>query len=367
MTEGATRAVLRGGTIRPLERRDLPQVASAIAEGKPADRLARFLEQTLLDQPWADPEIPSLVYENGGEILGTIGASVRRMRFDGRPVRLVVSAYLWSHPRVRRHAIGLRLLRALLAGPQDVTVTDGATETVRRMWEALGGRAVHLSCFSYLRVLRPARLAIERALGGRLRDAGAALSAPLDLVAVRLAGTGFRPRSATESEPLSPVAMVEHLPSIASWARLRADYDAPYLEWLFARLQEIDESRLPWLRWERGGLFAELVRRDGRAAGWYVCHLRPGGLCRVLQIAARERATGDVLRHLFARAAERGASAVLGRLEPRLVAPIRAEHRNVYYRPRDLMLIHTRDHEILSATLAGDALLTRLDGEWWVS
>ena len=59
-------------------------------------------QSTLLDSPWADPELPSLVAIDGNEIVGMIGSNVRRMRFDDRPVRMVCSAHLLSHPRVRQ-------------------------------------------------------------------------------------------------------------------------------------------------------------------------------------------------------------------------------------------------------------------------
>lgn len=82
--------------VRPMELADVPQVARLVApmtESRSERDLARFLEQALFAQPWADPEIPSLVYVDGGEILGTIAASLRRARFDGRPIRMVCSSF----------------------------------------------------------------------------------------------------------------------------------------------------------------------------------------------------------------------------------------------------------------------------------
>ncbi|MBA3375312.1 MAG: hypothetical protein H0U00_05795 [Actinobacteria bacterium] len=360
------------GAIRPLERGDLPQAAASISGGRSSAALAAFLEETLFDHPWADPEIPSLVYEDKGEIVGTIGASTRRMRFEGRPLRVVVSAYLWSHPRVRERGIGARLLRTLFAGPQELTITDGATDTVRRMWETLGGRTVHLNCFSFVRVFRPWRLGAERVLARRLSRFGSLVgpaSTPFDVITTRIA----RPRLAPitpegEIEPLTPTAMVEHLTSVTASTRLHADYDSPYLEWLFARLDEIDRHRLPWLDGsECGAVWAELVRNKGRVLGWYVCQFRPGSLCRVLQIAAADRRAPEVVQHLYSRAWKRGASAVVGRLEPRLVAPLARERGFVRYAQSGRMLVHAKDADVVGAVLSGDALLTRLDGEWWVS
>lgn len=78
--------------IRPCERDDLQQVAALYelvmrsGSSTPARGLDSYLERVLFDQPWADPEIPSLVFvDGGGRILGFQGSSVRRALFDGRP------------------------------------------------------------------------------------------------------------------------------------------------------------------------------------------------------------------------------------------------------------------------------------------
>ncbi|MCS7007480.1 MAG: GNAT family N-acetyltransferase [Gaiellaceae bacterium] len=347
-------------------------LASALADGSPPAALIAFLERTLLDQPWADPALPSLIYEESGEILGTIGASTRRMRFLGTPVRVVVSAYFWAHPEARARGVGARLLRELLSGPQDVTLTDAATPEVRRMWEALGGTTVHLGCFSYVRVLRPARLAAERLLrtqAPRVARLAASAVAPLDALASYVPRLRLRvePSDAT-SEPLTAAAVVDHLPSVAASLSLVPDYDVPYLEWLFAQLSDIDRSRLPWLqRREPGELWAEVVTRRERVLGWYVCHLRRGGPCRVLQIAAPPRHMTRVVRHLCLRASELGATAVVGRLEPRILQALEEGIGRVLYRGRGRMLVHAKNPALVTAILRGDALLTSLDGEWWAS
>ena len=103
--------------IRPLEQEDLPAVArlyQVVMRGggdAPPAFLEPFFERTLLDQPWADSTIPSLVYVEEGEIVGFIGSNVRRMRFDGRPVTMACSAHQIAHPRVRKRAVGALLMR----------------------------------------------------------------------------------------------------------------------------------------------------------------------------------------------------------------------------------------------------------------
>src|SRR6185437_190103 len=52
------------------------------------------------------------------------------------------------------------LLRQMLNGPQDVTVTDSGSEVVRRMWQALGGQRLHVDGVYWVRLFRPWRAAL---------------------------------------------------------------------------------------------------------------------------------------------------------------------------------------------------------------
>jgi len=359
--------------IRTLERRDLAEVArlhAGAADAAPSpvrwEGLAAFFERTLLDHPWADAEIPSLVYEESGEILGFIGSNVRRMRFDGLVIRMACSAHQLTHPRVRNKAIGALLMRRYLEGPQDLTITDGANETVRRMWEGSGGRTVHVSCLTFLRVLRPFGLATHRLLSRQPAAAAERAVAPvarlLDLAASRLVDR--EGASGSESEQLMPSALLEHLPDVAEGLRLVPEYDVDYLTWLFAELDRVGDEQVFQNRVARGPLVAELVTQDRRVIGWYVSHLKPGGLCRVLQVAAQPRHAGAVLDRLVRRAEELGAAGVYGRLEPRLVGPL-SERRTLLRFSHGRLLAHARDDDIVDSILRGEALLTRLDGEWW--
>ena len=354
--------------IRELERRDLAEVARLHADAGEGyvEGLLAFFERTLLDHPWADDEIPSLVYEEGGEIVGFLGSNVRRMRFDGRAIRMACSAHLLAHPRVRNKAVGALLLRRFLSGPQDLTITDGANETVRRMWEGLGGQTVHVSCLTFVRVLRPFALAAHRALE-RLGIPAAEraltpLARMLDSAATRVLDRGRADEA--ESEQLTPSVLLVHLPQVTSGLRLVPDYDADYLTWLFEELERVGVERVFPDRIPRGGLVAELVTRDREVIGWYVCHLRPHGLCRVLQVAARPRSVGAILDRLALRAAELYAAGIYGRLEPRLVGPLSERPTHLRF-SKGRLLVHGRDSEVVESILRGEALLTRLDGEWW--
>jgi hypothetical protein len=355
--------------IRELRREDLPGVCRlyerVVRSGSahPPPQLTDYFARTLLDHPWVDPEIPSLVYEDAdGEIVGFLGSHNRRVRLDGRPLRLACSGQLIADPGVRHRGVGALLCRRYLAGPQDVTITDGATDHVRRMWVGLGGQALAHAAVGWVRVIRPG--ATVRALlaerGDRRLSWAQHVAGPVvdGLLAVALRGrTGFavaEPEGV--GEPLGVEGLVGQIREVGRWLRLHVDYDAAYVEWLFRELEAVDVRGTPVRR---------LVRdRRGRVAGWYVYYLRRGAVAQVLQVAAPAGDVGLVLDHLVHHAAAAGAVALRGRVEPALVGELLAR-RCVLVRT-EWALVHTKHQAVLAMLGSPKSLLTRLDGEWWM-
>jgi hypothetical protein len=144
---------------------------------------------------------------------------------------------------------------------------------------------------------------------------------------------------------------------VAASVRLYPDYDTAFLRWLFREMA---------LTTTHGALRRALVRdAKGDVLGWYVYYLKPGGISQVIQVAARPRRIGDVLDHLFFEAQAAGSGALQGRLEPRLLEPL--SHRHVLLHPSGyLALVHARNNHLLEAIATGDALLTRMEGDWWM-
>jgi hypothetical protein len=353
--------------LEPLAERDIPEVVSlyeqVIRSGlrRPAPKLADYFRRTFLEHPWTDPEIPSLVYrDDDGRIAGFLGSHVRRLRFDGRPIRMACSGQLVVAPEARGEAAGAFMTQEYFAGPQELTITDGANEPVRRMWQLLGGEVLHVSCIDWTRIFRPAAVAREYAARNghpRVARATAPLGAPLDALATRLPAKLFRaPKPAGTVETLTPERLVTHLDTVTSTLRLHPDYDEGFVDWLFREMAEVKS---------RGDLVRSLVRGDdGRVLGWYVVYVRRGGVSDAVQVAAADGAAGAVLDHLFDETFRRGASAVRGRIEPRLLAALWG--RRCVLRDSEDALAHSRSPEILAAIRGGQALLTRMEGEWWM-
>ena len=359
--------------IRPLEREDLEAVTD-LYENVFRSRLPRKpglsaeFERTVLDHPWADPEIPSLVYEGpGGAITGFLASHVRRMRHGPHPLRMACSGQLVTDPAFARRGIGALLLRHYMSGPQELTITDGANDAVRAIWAGLGGSASGLSSLRWTRVFRPVALLaakVERRRDGRSIPGAPSLAWVVDAVAERRLAP---PEVNTVAEPLDATGLIEAVAELSSRRsgsgrrsapvyELRPDYDEPFLEWLFREMAAVEA---------RGELVLRLVRdSSGAFLGWYVFYSRPGGISQAIQVGAAPASAGTVLDHLFQDAAARGSAAIEGRSDAPLLPALTA--RRCLFGRSEWALLHSDDPAPLNAIAYGRALLTRLEGEWWM-
>jgi hypothetical protein len=181
------------------------------------------------------------------------------------------------------------------------------------------------------------------------------LCSALDAVIVRAAGSLFRTEPPEVSaETLTVEMFLGHFPELTGPLRLHPDYNHAYLKWLF---QELPRSGYP------GKLVKRLVRDGDRVLGWYLYYLQSRGISRVLQILSRERDLGRVLDHLLHDAESNGAAALDGRVEPRLLESLWRRRCILRYTGESLM--HSREAEVIGAALSRQALLTRMEGEWW--
>ena len=352
---------------RPLTHDDLPAAGALFARDLLADAPAEdgalegFLARSLLDSPWADPEIPSLVATgDDGRLVGFIGSEVRRSRLGGRELRLAWAEHLVVDPEARGHAVGVGLLRRLLRGPQDATISDNASAVVERLWVTLGGSKLDLKSIHWVRVFRPwavgAHLAEPHLRRPRARAAVDRVAPLLDR-ATAGAANGYLHAAPphVHAEPLTPRALLDHHAAVVDPAGLHAAYDEAALDWLWRELDAVPE---------RGRLVAHLVRApDERPLGWYVYLLRPGWRSEVLQVAARARHLPAVLDHLLWHASSEGSAALRGRLEPGLLDAVVSRHCVLWHRGG--ALVHTREPELALAVQTEGSLLTRLEGDWF--
>ena len=351
--------------IRPFDESDLSAVAGLHRRlyprnPFPEEDLRAYFRRIFFENPWYDPSFPSLVSEDSaGRVIGFLGVMQRRMVFQGRPIRVAVSAQLLVDPASRSSLAGVQLLQKFFQGPQDLFITDGANDTARSLWEALGGKTSLLYSMDWTRPLRPGRyvtfLMRKRIpLGSLVARPATAL---LDIFATRVAGSHFRLKPQNSAEELTTQVMLEKLPTLAGRLSLRPDYDSHSLAWL------VEEAT----RKKSHGAFRKVLVRDekGEVLGWYLYYVCRGGISQVLQFNANKNTVEAVLQHLFYHAWKEGSLAVCGRLEPRFLEEL-SSNRCLIQRSSSWTLVHSRNAELLQAIDRGDAFLTRLEAEWWM-
>lgn len=354
------------GRVRPLVEGDIPAVAALHARvfgagaGSAAPALRDYLGTIFCRHPWADGTCPSLVYEAGGRgIVGVLGVMRRPMSLRGRSVQAAVSHDFMVDPCARTTPAAMELVRAFLAGPQDLSLADGNAAS-RKVWAAFGGLTAPLYSLRWTRPLRPAGCAL-RFLGRRGLAAAVAarpLAAAVDAVATRVPGTPlYLPAPRVSGSIMTAETLLACLGEFFGARSLRPVYDAGSLAWLL----EVLGRRRPH------GAFHRVVVRDGRGRvlGWYLYYQRPGGVGEVVQLGAPRDSIGEVLAHLFHDAWRGGALAVSGQLDPVFAEALSASHC-VFDHSGFSMLIQARESEVLDAIHRGDALLTRLEGEGWM-
>lgn len=358
------------GFVRPLVPEDIPQIAQLCAKAfapLPTDSLDAIrsaLHEILLDHPWRDDDLPSLVYhEKSRGIVGCLGVMPRPMSMDGRPIRAAISHTVMVDPASRSTPAFVELMRAYLSGPQDVSMAQG-TSAGRRMFEAFGGSTSLLYSMGWTRVLRPSRYALSflnrRGLPTILSQVLTPLCSLADAAAVRFLRDPFQlSPPALSGMELDAETVSGRLSDFSRGRSLRPTYDAHSVKWLVERLARTNGS----------ATLKKTAVRDAsqEILGYYLYYQNPGDLGEVVQIAARPDSIEEVLSHLFYDAWSHGLTAISGQLDPGYLAGLTAQHCFLNRGDGSWLLVHSKNPDVLAAIHRGDAFLTRLEGEWWIA
>jgi hypothetical protein len=351
--------------IRPLAARDLQSVADLFvrvfrrsAPPAPAS-LTESFRRLYLEYPARRDDIPSLVLESGGRPAGFLGALPLPFSHRGKALTAVVAGNYMVDPGVQDPFAGVRLLKALLAGPQEVTFTDTANGPARRIWEGLGGKTLPVQSQQWLRVLRPAEFGAS--LAGR-KDSLKRIEPAMRVVARMLDGlAGMLPlpgriADAWPSSPLEADELLRLIENLNARRALVPAYTRETLAWRLAMAAE---------KLEFGPLRMRAVTTpDGRTVGWFLAYPNRGGMGQVLQWSAEPHDARGVFRSMIADAEEQGSLALVGRAEPGTMREV-SGGLGVFLQRDSFVEVYARDAEVLTSLLLGDAFFTRLEGEWW--
>jgi len=354
--------------VRPFTESDIEQVGDLHRRGfgisgavtpELVSKYRTYFSEVFLNNPWNTDGSAALVYEeNDGTISGFLGSVIRPMLFKGERIRVRIGTQFIVDPP-RRGFAGLKLLRALFAGPQEVTIGDEGNVQSRGLWEAFGGSALPLYSMHWHYPLRPCEAARRAVMGfSRVPRFVPRMAAPfaraLDAAAAPVLSMLTRNRTVEfiEEEP-SPKELARCMAEAAT--SLRPDYDERTLDWVLSRAKALRPSAVP---------VSKLLRTDaGQIAGWYVCLATRGGAGEVLQLYANPGFEKQVLDRLFEDAGAQGVAVVSGRMEPGMMQAF-SDRRCILQCGPEWVLVRSSRPDLLEALTKGDALLSKLEGEW---
>ncbi|MDW9900974.1 hypothetical protein GOA77_03545 [Sinorhizobium meliloti] len=359
--------------IRSLAVEDIPAVARLFQKvfrnsaEEPPPAFIEYLRQLYIDAPGNDPEIRPLVYSNDdGRISGFVGANTLAMTYRGRPLRAAICGSLMVEGHESDPMAGARLLKAFLAGPQDLSFSETASEVSTQMWTKLRGVVLPQYSLDWIRVIRPASFGLDlvasrfgpaRALGPLAHAFDRRHRGKLRRGQLRWSGV---PDAATTQGPLQ-VADIDRHGFAELFAPLTRQF-AVQPAWAEGQLDHIleDAEKKP----EFGAPVLAAVRtRSGAPVGAFFYHLQPGGTARVLQVLALPGQAGSILNCLIEHAAARGAAAVRGRTQPALLEAMMG--RRIGFVHAASTVVHSREEELVDAFRHAQGFINGLAGEHW--
>lgn len=349
-------------SIRPLAHVDIPAVADLYERvfqsksGLLPGKLAAYLREVFLENPWYDESMSALVCEQGERIVGFQGIVPRTMLMKGKPIRAAVCSKLMVEPESRSSLAAFHLMKRVLSGPQELTISDLADNGGRKLWEAFGATTSFLYSIYWTRLLSPTLFAISRLLKNRAPSFVKFFRplSVLDTFVRRVAPFPPTVESPAWEEELTEDMLCNGLADSANSPALRPEYSPHSVRWLLEMASR---------REKQGALQKILVLSpDGALAGWYIYYLKPGGLSEVLQVHAQRGSIGLVLDRLFYHAWQHGAVAVTGRMEPKFIESLWSR-RCLFGLQGHWFTAFSKRLDILAAINSGEAFLTRLEGE----
>ncbi|MEI2298796.1 hypothetical protein [Ensifer sp. MJa1] len=359
--------------IRPLQANDLPAIAAMFQRELRKRRtpapppLAGYLKRLYLDATDGDCGSPSLVHvADNGSVSGFVGVTSMPMRFAGNSVNASICGSLMVDAAQRSDLAGARLLKAFLAGPQDLSFSETASEETASMWTTLRGSILPQYSLDWVKIIKPASFAVA---GAKARIPMVQLAGPL----ARLADAGLgrwrrgefsRWFGAGDSAALLARYRLTNVDQ-EGFSKLVDNFTSKFVvhpawnEALLLRVMSDAASKQD---------FGETVRctvsaRSGPTIGAFMYFGRAGGIGHVLQVLALPGQAGTVIDCLIAHAAAAGLAGVRGRTQPALLEAMLG--RRIFFFNVNSTVVHARDPELVRQFQAGNGFFNGLVGEHW--
>jgi hypothetical protein len=355
--------------VRPLLETDVPKVADLVwkvlheREGSAPASLRTYIDDLFLRNPWVQDDIRSLIYQDAeGKIVGFFGVIPRPMSIQGKTYRFAFGSNFVVEAGSRASFAAMQLVNAFMKGPQDVSITDSATEGVRQLFKSLGFSVVPIYSLFWARPLRPstyAILGVARLKKNKKIATLGALASPfchlVDTLAAKIKISPFyQTTSSVRAEVLDNDTLLQCVSRVPGKHWLTPQYNRETLDWVLRFLEKRNAY----------GTLRKILLRDDKSKiiGWYIYGLQPGAIGEVLQIGMEGASAGKVLDHLFNDAWRNKLVGLHGRMEPQFMEEL-TQRSSFFLRNGSWTLAHSRTPELLTPIFSGTTFFSRLDGE----
>ncbi len=330
----------------------------------PNEAALQWRRQNLLDiflnHPLGDQNVRSLVFEEKcGHVVGFLGLVPKPILFRREPISGAVGTYFLVDPANRGKLIGIQLLRAALAGQQDLLFGDAVSDVAKRLLSIAGAGVSTRLSYHWVRPLRPLALVLSKVKGPSakrgLAKAAAAPAAILDRLSSRLPFIRVpRPTTDLSLREIDRDSLLICKSRLEPRKGIQPNSNI-WLSWAIARMQA-SPSIFGCLR-----LLGSFDRTD-RLVGWCVLCTKPGQIAEVLDFGATDKVAPHQFDLVTIEAFRAGATGLAGRIDPNLLGIVSNSY--CFVRPNNWMMFHSRHPEIWDAFERDDVDLSRMDGEF---
>lgn len=305
---------------------------------------------------------PLVSRSENGHVNGFLGVITKQFRYRDRTITVANCHQLVATKEARKQLMPMRLLQRFLAGPQDISFSDGSSDSISELWKQLGGEYVTGESIYYKIPLRPASFAAGHFLKQNRNGLGSGLrsiATYADTIAGRIRIPLFyrKEKTGIVFVPLNKDLMAVLLEKMKPFYLLFPQYDPSDIESLFRLLD--GETRFGTLH------KAALMNPNDQPIGWFIYYAKKKGVCEVIQAVSMPGKETQLFDSLTWHAFSMGGVEISGRLMPsQLQTPFTT--KSVSLPARMWTLMKSNDVELKHIIQSGKAFMTRLEGDLWV-